>query len=139
MNKAELEKQVMENQLERLMHEKTDYNNHLKEYFNDLTIREITPKTIAKYKQEKFDNGFQLASVNTYIGLLKKIIKGVCPETNSLITRKPKKTTSFYTLDMNILSDDKITELLNLCHKNTHLRIRYYIFHYQQEQVFRNC
>ena len=106
-----------ENQLEKLMHEKTDYNNHLKEYFDDLTIREITPKAIAKYKQEKFDNGFQLASVNTYIGLLKKIIKSVCPETNSLITRKPKKPTSFYALDMNILSDDKITELLNLCHK----------------------
>ena len=106
-----------ENQLEKLMHEKTDYNNHLKEYFDDLTIRAITPKAIAKYKQEKFDNGFQLASVNTYIGLLKKIIKGVCPETNSLITRKPKKPMSFYALDMNILSDDKITELLNLCHK----------------------
>lgn len=105
-----------EKQLEKLMHEKTDYNNHLQEYFDNLTIKEITPKVIAKYKQEKFDSGFQLASVNTYINLLKKIIRTVCPETNNLITRRDKDWQKKYALNMNILSEEKISELLQKCH-----------------------
>ena len=105
-----------ENQLEKLMHEKTDYNNHLKEYFDDLTIKEITPKIIAKYKQNKFDSGFQLTSVNTYINLLKKIIRTVCPETNNLITRRDKDWQKKYALDMNILTEEKLSELMLKCH-----------------------
>ena len=62
----------LENKLERFMHEKTDYKNHLQAHFDNLTIREITTRTVSKYKQYMFDNGFQLASVNMYISLLKK-------------------------------------------------------------------
>lgn len=61
-----------ENKLEKIMHQKTDYKNHLEEYFGDLKIREITNKIVARYKQKEFDNGYQLISVNNYIMTLKK-------------------------------------------------------------------
>lgn len=106
----------MENKLERLMHDKTNYKNHLKPYFDNLTIREITTKVVAQFKQNMFDNGFQLASVNTYILLLKLIIKTVCPQTNSLVSRN-NTGSNFYNLDMNILSDEEIAHLLYTCNK----------------------
>ena len=64
-----------ENKLERLMHDNTNYKNHLEEYFRKLTIKEITNKVIGQYKQSKFDNGYQLASVNTFVNLLQRIIR----------------------------------------------------------------
>ena len=76
-----------ENKFERLMHQKTDYKNHLKEYFGDLQIREITNKVVAKFKQKQFDSGYQLVSVNIYILILKNIINAVCPKTNYLASR----------------------------------------------------
>ena len=106
----------MENKLERLMHDKTNYTNHLKPYFDNLTIREITTKVVAQFKQNMFDNGFQLASVNIYITLLKQIIKAVCPQTNSLVSRDNTKK-NVYSVDMNILSDEEIIDLLFICNK----------------------
>ena len=106
----------MENKLEKLMHDKTNYKNHLKPYFDNLSIREITTKVVAQFKQSMFDNGFQLVSVNIYITLLKLIIKTVCPLTNSLVVRNNSKQ-KVYSVDMNILSDEEITELLNICKK----------------------
>ncbi len=106
----------MENKLERLMHDKTNYKNQLKPYFDNLTIREITTKIVAKYKQNMFDNGFQLTSVNIYITLLKSIIKTVCPQTNSLVSRDSTRK-NVYCVDMNILSDEEIVDLLYLCYK----------------------
>lgn len=106
----------MENKLEQLMHDKTNYKNHLKPYFDNLSIREITTKVVAQFKQSMFDNGFQLVSVNIYISLLKKIIRTVCPQTNSLVTRDKTKG-NVYSVDMNILSDEEISELLNICKK----------------------
>ena len=106
----------MENKLERLMHDKTNYKNHLKPYFDNLTIREITTKVVAQYKQNMFDNGYQLTSVNIYITLLKLIIKNVCPQTNSLVSRGNTRK-NVYCVDMNILSDEEIIKLLYLCHK----------------------
>lgn len=106
----------MENKLERLMHDKTNYKNHLKPYFDNLTIREITTKVVAQFKQNMFDNGFQLASVNIYITLLKQIIKTVCPQTNSLVSRDNTRK-NVYSVDMNILSDEEIAKLLNICEK----------------------
>lgn len=106
----------MENKLEKLMHDKTNYKNHLKPYFDNLSIREITTKVVAQFKQSMFDNGFQLVSVNIYITLLKLIIKTVCPLTNSLVVRNNSKQ-KVYSIDMNILSDEEITELLNICKK----------------------
>ena len=50
---------MMENKQEKLLHDKTDYKNNLKEYFDNLTIRKITPKVVAKYKQSMFDKGFK--------------------------------------------------------------------------------
>lgn len=105
----------LENKLERFIHEKTDYKNHLQAHFDNLTIREITTRTVSKYKQYMFDNGFQLASVNMYIALLKRIIRAVCPKTNSLVTRGDKIIQNVYALDMNILSEDEITYLLQIC------------------------
>ena len=106
----------MENKLERLMHDKTNYTNHLRPYFDNLTIREITTKVVAQFKQNMFDNGFQLASVNIYITLLKQIIKTVCPQTNSLVSRDNTKK-NVYSVDMNILSDEEIIDLLFICNK----------------------
>lgn len=105
-----------EKKLEKLLHDKTDYNNHLKEHFDNLTIREITNKEIAKYKQKMFDNGFQLNSVNKYISLLKIIIKEFCPQTSNIATRKDKAASkSAYAIDMNILPNAKIKKLLKFC------------------------
>lgn len=106
----------MENKLEKLMHDKTNYKNHLKPYFDNLLIREITTKVVAQFKQSMFDNGFQLVSVNIYITLLKLIIKTVCPLTNSLVVRNNSKQ-KVYSVDMNILSDEKINDLLSICSK----------------------
>jgi len=106
----------MENKLERLLHDKTNYKNHLKPYFDNLSIREITTKVVAQFKQSMFDSGYQLVSVNTYIALLKKIIQTVCPQTNSLVTRGNNRK-NVYCVDMNILSDKEIVDLLYLCYK----------------------
>lgn len=113
--KVYLNRLKAENQLEKLMHDKTNYNNHLKEYFDELTIREITAKIVAKYKQTMFDRGLSLNSVLAYLSLLKRIVRTVCPKTNNLIIRGDKTRLNAYALDMNILSEDKITDLLNLC------------------------
>lgn len=106
-----------ENKLERIMHQKTDYKNHLEEYFGDLKIREITNKIVAKYKQKEFDNGYQLISVNNYIMTLKNIINEVCPETNYLRSRKKKLNENAYAMDMNLLTDGQIVKLLDICYK----------------------
>ena len=106
----------MEKKLENLMHDKTNYTNHLKPYFDNLTIREITTKIVAQFKQNMFDNGYKLVSVNIYIALLKRIIRSVCPQTNNLITRNGDGENA-YSIDMNILSDTDIVHLLNTCKK----------------------
>lgn len=106
-----------EKHLERLMHQKTDYKNHLKEYFGDLQIREITNKVVAKFKQKEFDNGYQLVSVNIYIQTLKNIINSVCPKTNYLASRSKSLNENTYAMDMNLLTEEQISKLLNICHK----------------------
>lgn len=87
-----------ENKFERLMHQKTDYKNHLKEYFGDLRIREITNKVVAKFKQKQFDSGYQLVSVNIYILILKNIINAVCPKTNYLASRSKSLKENAYAI-----------------------------------------
>lgn len=106
-----------ENKFERIMHKKTDYKNHLKEYFGDLRIREITNKVVAKFKQKKFDSGYQLVSVNIYIKTLKNIINAVCPKTNYLQSRSKSLKDNAYAMDMNLLTEDQISKLLDICHK----------------------
>jgi len=106
-----------ENHFEHLMHQKTDYKNHLKEYFGNLQIKEITNKVVAKYKQKEFDAGYQLASVNIYILILKRIINEVCPSTNYLASRKKKLPKNAYAMDMNLLSEEQISKLLDICYK----------------------
>lgn len=106
-----------ENKFERLMHQKTDYKNHLKEYFGDLRIREITNKVVAKFKQKQFDSGYQLVSVNIYILLLKNIINAVCPKTNYLASRSKSLKENAYAMDMNLLTEEQILKLLDLCYK----------------------
>lgn len=106
-----------ENKLERIMHQKTDYKNHLKEYFGDLRIREITNKVVAKFKQKQFDSGYQLVSVNIYILILKNIINAVCPKTNYLASRSKSLKENSYAMDMNLLTEEQISRLLNICYK----------------------
>ena len=106
-----------ENKLERIMHQKTDYKNHLKEYFGDLQIREITNKVVAKFKQKQFDSGYQLVSVNIYILILKNIINAVCPKTNYLASRSKSLKENAYAMDMNLLTEEQISRLLNSCNK----------------------
>lgn len=106
-----------ENKLERIMHQKTDYKNHLKEYFGDLKIREITNKVVAKFKQKQFDSGYQLVSVNIYILILKNIINAVCPKTNYLTSRSKSPKENAYAMDMNLLTEEQISRLLNSCYK----------------------
>lgn len=106
-----------ENKFERLMHQKTDYKKHLKEYFGDLQIREITNKVVAKFKQKQFDSGYQLVSVNIYILILKNIINAVCPKTNYLASRSKSLKENAYAMDMNLLTEEQILKLLNICYK----------------------
>ena len=106
-----------ENKLERIMHQKTDYKNHLKEYFGDLQIREITNKVVAKFKQKQFDSGYQLVSVNIYILILKNIINAVCPKTNYLASRSKSLKENAYAMDINLLTEEQISRLLNSCYK----------------------
>lgn len=106
-----------ENKFERLMHQKTDYKNHLKEYFGDLRIREITNKVVAKFKQKQFDSGYQLVSVNIYIQILKNIINAVCPKTNYLASRSKSLKENAYAMDMNLLTEEQISKLLDICYK----------------------
>ena len=104
-----------ENKLERIMHQKTDYKNHLNEYFGNMRIRDIKNKIVAKFKQKKFDSGYQLVSVNNYILTLKNIINEVCPKTNYLMSRNKKINENTYAMDMNILSNEQIKKLLDIC------------------------
>ena len=106
-----------DNKLERLMHQKTDYKNHLKEYFGNLQKREITNKVVAKFKQKQFDSGYQLISVNIYILILKNIINAVCPKTNYLTSRSKSLKENAYAMDMNLLTKEQILRLLNICYK----------------------
>ena len=106
-----------DNKLERLMHQKTDYKNHLKEYFGNLQIREITNKIVAKFKQKQFDSGYQLVSVNIHIQILKNIINAVCPKTNYLASRSKSLNKNSYALDMNLLTKEQILKLLDICNK----------------------
>lgn len=106
-----------ENKFERLMHQKTDYKNHLKEYFGDLRIREITNKVVAKFKQKQFDSGYQLVSVNIYILILKNIINAVCPKTNYLASISKSLKENSYAMDMNLLTEEQIQKLLDICYK----------------------
>lgn len=106
-----------ENKLERIMHQKTDYKKHLKEYFGDLQIREITNKVVAKFKQKQFDSGYQLVSVNIYILILKNIINAVCPKTNYLASRSKSLKENAYAMDMNLLTKEQISRLLDSCYK----------------------
>lgn len=107
----------VDNKLEILMHQKTDYKNHLKVYFGDLQIREITNKVVAKFKQKQFDSGYQLVSVNIYIKTLKSIINAVCPTTNYLTSRSKNLKENAYAMDMNLLTKEQISRLLDSCYK----------------------
>ena len=49
------------------------------------------------------------------LSLLKRIIRAVCPKTNSLVTRGDKIIQNVYALDMNILSEEEIAYLLQIC------------------------
>lgn len=103
------------NQLEKLMQQKTCYNNHLQEIFGNMKIKDIDSKVIAKYKQKEFDNGCSLNSVQHYVIIVKNIIKNICPDKNNLNDIKKCRNKSFAP-SMNLLSENQIGELLNLAY-----------------------
>ena len=112
--KIYLERLKRDKKLEKLMQIKTNYKNHLKDFFGDLKIKEIDKDVIAKYKQKEFDNGCQLKSVQCYAMELKSIIKDICPLTNNFTKEKRRTNLSNYALNMNLLSDVQIKKLLNI-------------------------
>ena len=112
--KIYLERLKRDKKLEKLMQIKTNYKNHLKDFFGDLKIKEIDKDVIAKYKQKEFDNGCQLKSVQCYVMELKSIIKDICPLTNNFTKEKRRTNLSNYALNMNLISDVQIRKLLNI-------------------------
>ena len=72
---------------------------------------------MAKFKQKQFDSGYQLVSVNIYIQILKNIINAVCPKTNYLASRNRSLKDNAYAMDMNLLTEEQISKLLNICYK----------------------
>ena len=104
------------NQLEKLMQQKTCYNNHLHEIFGNMKIKDIDSKVIAKYKQKEFDNGCSLNSVQHYVMIVKNIIKNICPDKNNLRDIKKRQNES-YAPSMNLLSENQIEKLLNLSYE----------------------
>ena len=113
-SKIYLERLKRDKKLEKLMQIKTNYKNHLKDFFGDLKIKEIDKDVIAKYKQKEFDNGCQLKSVQCYVMELKSIIKDICPLTNNFMKEKRRTNLSNYALNMNLISDVQIRKLLNI-------------------------
>ena len=101
------------NQLEKLMQQKTCYNNHLQEVFGKLRIKDIDSRVISQYKQKEFDDGCRLNSVHHYVKIVKNIINEVCPDKNKLKSINKGKETMFAP-SMNLLSDNQINKLLNI-------------------------
>ena len=95
---------------ERLLSEKTSYKNQIAYYFDDYKINEITPDVLRKYKQEKYNSGYSVSSVKTYLTLVKSIITHACPYKEQMA----KQLEILSAIDMNILDKSQIEKLLSL-------------------------
>lgn len=95
---------------ERLLSEKTLYKNQIAYYFDDYKINEITPDVLREYKQEKYNSGYSVSSVKTYLALVKSIITHACPYKEQMA----KQLEILSAIDMNILDKSQIEKLLSL-------------------------
>ena len=95
---------------ERLLSEKTSYKNQIAYYFDDYKINEITPDVLREYKQEKYNSGYSVSSVKTYLTLVKSIITHACPYKEQMA----KQLEILSAIDMNILDKSQIEKLLSL-------------------------
>ena len=95
---------------ERLLSEKTSYKNQIAYYFDDYKINEITPDVLREYKQEKYNSGYSVSSVKTYLALVKSIITHACPYKEQMA----KQLEILSAIDMNILDKSQIEKLLSL-------------------------
>ena len=87
---------------ERLLSEKTSYKNQIAYYFDDYKINEITPDVLREYKQEKYNSGYSVSSVKTYLALVKSIITHACPYKEQMA----KQLEILSAIDMNILDKE---------------------------------
>ncbi len=108
--KSYFRKLKMEKKLERLLNAKTSYDNHIANYFDNLTLEEIAEEKIYEFKHQKFNDGYSLASVKQYVLLIKEIIRNKTPD-HPLFRKKENLSPQF---DMNILSKYNIKKMLNL-------------------------
>lgn len=97
----------------RYISEKTAYDNHIKLFFDNLKIDDITEKIINEFKQKIFNEGYSVGSITTYTSLVKAII-------NNIVDKKSpnfnKKNLQYFSV-MTILNDNQIKEILKLAKK----------------------
>ena len=69
-----------------------------------------TPDVLREYKQEKYNSGYSVSSVKTYLALVKSIITHACPYKEQMA----KQLEILSAIDMNILDKPQIEKLLSL-------------------------
>ena len=97
----------------RYIPEKTAYDNHISSFFDNFKVDDITEKNINDFKQKMFNEGYSVASITTYAGLVKMIINNVSEK------KAPnfKKRGLQYFNVMTILNSQQIKEFLKLAKK----------------------
>src|SRR5574344_847778 len=71
---------------------------------------EQKPDVLREYKQEKYNSGYSVSSVKTYLALVKSIITHACPYKEQMA----KQLEILSAIDMNILDKSQIEKLLSL-------------------------
>lgn len=89
--------------------------NHLVPALGEFKVIDITQSMIDKLKEYKFEDGFSISSVNSYIDTAEQIIKYFVPKSNKLSkTELHKKNRENFYIDMRILSREEIKKLLEI-------------------------
>ncbi len=103
-----MKKLKRDKELEKLINAKTSYNNHLADYFDNYKLKDLTQSALSEYKQAKFNEGYSLSSVKTYLLTLKQIVLASNPDFHFLT----KIQRTYETIDMNILNEFQVKQLL---------------------------
>lgn len=93
--------------------DKTAYDNHISSFFNNLKLDDITEKIINKFKRKIFNEGYSVASITSYVSLVKSIINNITDKKSPNFNKKSLQ----YFSTMTILSNNQIKELLKLAKK----------------------
>ncbi len=102
-----------EAKLQRLLNETTSYKNHVLPYFENYKICDITLNTLREFKERKYNDGYSIASVSSYLILIKAIVRNIAPELKEFAKRKQSEK-KYDFLQPNILSKHTIKKLLFL-------------------------